>query len=751
MKKKRVVFIVDVRNWAFDNIAQFLKTALDQEYDVNILYTSDYNSPMSLLKDLSKYSKVDFVHFFYRGYLKILLEEVAVKNDKILSDFLCKLPITTSIPDHLFLENKSDILSMNNTLNFADNYYTTSSKLHDIYSKVTLYPTPYKDVIFDNIVIKNTIPSIENNEKLVVTWVGNSKWGEWCYSKENDVKGYDSIIKPIMKHLENVEFCIIDSNVKKYSKSEVLRSLNKTDILLISSSSEGTPLPLIESMSQGCAIITTDVGIASEVLPNSQKPFVVNRNIADFILKIKELDSNRKLLTKLKKDNLDRYEKIFGNKDLFAKKWFNLIEDTISRNKERKEIKANILNQIASINKTSLVGGIKNLIIKVAKERKIKAIIIFFLKFPPFRFIARILLYILSKYREGNFNEFALSVKEYKAISKVDDEDKILALYHSTYPGVANSTTSLFKHTLDLCFNKTIDKLGLPSFVITNIAKSILKTNARKVIISGGSVLQNQIAERIFELNNDSKIDMYFLWHGSPAQWSEKHHLESASKYIEMHKRGIYKGIITLKKDLESTLDAYRINSILLQNFVPDNSSIQSGENKKFTVGIWSAYAIWVKNLFPQFMSLALLEGEVICNTNFSPSDKDKWIFDAFQTKFYSSSMKHKELLEAMSKTDVTLYVTNTECSPMIALESLSLGIPCLVGPTSGLYDSDPYLRDMLTVNRVDSPKDIAKAIERVRSSIKIIKAKIPSFVEKYNDEAESLKKEFLSSMLCDE
>jgi len=95
-----------------------------------------------------------------------------------------------------------------------------------------------------------------------------------------------------------------------------------------------------------------------------------------------------------------------------------------------------------------------------------------------------------------------------------------------------------------------------------------------------------------------------------------------------------------------------------------------------------------------------------------------------------------------MSNTDLTLYITNTECSPMIALESLGLGIPCLVGPSSGLYDEDNYLKDMLTVTRVDCPFTIHNCILEAMGNIK---SRLPGFIKKYNQTAINLKEKFLN------
>jgi len=61
-------------------------------------------------------------------------------------------------------------------------------------------------------------------------------------------------------------------------------------------------------------------------------------------------------------------------------------------------------------------------------------------------------------------------------------------------------------------------------------------------------------------------------------------------------------------------------------------------------------------------------------------------------------------MLSWLSKMDINLYVTLSECSPMLPLESISAGVPVLVGPTTTFFDSDPFLRQRLVAA---SPEDM--------------------------------------------
>ena len=61
-------------------------------------------------------------------------------------------------------------------------------------------------------------------------------------------------------------------------------------------------------------------------------------------------------------------------------------------------------------------------------------------------------------------------------------------------------------------------------------------------------------------------------------------------------------------------------------------------------------------------------------------------------------------MMSWLSKMDINMYFTLSECSPMLPLESISMGIPVLVGPTTTFFDSDPFLRQRLVAA---SPEDM--------------------------------------------
>src|SRR5690606_14004847 len=94
----------------------------------------------------------------------------------------------------------------------------------------------------------------------------------------------------------NIEFFCIDSANRKVPHEAVLTELTKADILLIASVAEGTPLTFIEAIACGCAVVSTRVGIVSEILNKDQRCNAVERSPAAFARAIGSLIESPALL-----------------------------------------------------------------------------------------------------------------------------------------------------------------------------------------------------------------------------------------------------------------------------------------------------------------------------------------------------------------------------------------------------------------------------------------------------------------------
>ena len=78
-------------------------------------------------------------------------------------------------------------------------------------------------------------------------------------------------------------------------QSDVEKILSFSDLVLLTSENEGTPVALIQAQMAGVPVLTTDVGSASEVMINGQSGFCLKYSAKDFADKIELLAKNADL------------------------------------------------------------------------------------------------------------------------------------------------------------------------------------------------------------------------------------------------------------------------------------------------------------------------------------------------------------------------------------------------------------------------------------------------------------------------
>lgn len=104
-------------------------------------------------------------------------------------------------------------------------------------------------------------------------------------------------LKELVRYLRSLNYEVL-TNENDY-KDEFKSLFNKIDILLITSSFEGTPLPLIEGLKQGHTILSTKVGEAPIYLENGY----LLSTATDYVNKINFIYNNRNVLENNRVEN----------------------------------------------------------------------------------------------------------------------------------------------------------------------------------------------------------------------------------------------------------------------------------------------------------------------------------------------------------------------------------------------------------------------------------------------------------------
>ena len=172
--------------------------------------------------------------------------------------------------------------------------------------------------------------SISLNKRLNFLFVG----------RDDPLKGLDNIfiaIKTIDSSLCNFEFIgpitqkVIKSNVTYHgllkNKNDIYNVLDKCDVLILPSYSEGMPNVILEAMSRGLIIIASDVGAVNLLVSNENGVLISNPSSENIINAIHNITSSgSKDLMKMKYNSLMKISNSFSW-DIVSKQLINKIEN----------------------------------------------------------------------------------------------------------------------------------------------------------------------------------------------------------------------------------------------------------------------------------------------------------------------------------------------------------------------------------------------------------------------------------------
>jgi glycosyltransferase involved in cell wall biosynthesis len=318
-----VAVVADVRGWAFDNIANNLSVILKGKYQIEIIYSNELPEH-DLFRILFLDRNRGHVHFLWREpYLRFFFDDQFTDNviSGLAKDLHCERAVaierladgmgrttqTFGVYDHVYLE-ASSIDKRRPGISFADGYAVSSNKLFGLYaSAYKIDPTiETPDGVNQALFRPHNLGRFsETDRPLILGWVGNS---EWHNEAGTDPKGLETIIKPAIRQLADDGIPVIaefaDRKERWRPREEMPGYYARIDVLLCASMMEGTPNPVLEAMACGVPVISTDVGIVSEVFGPRQLDFIVARDVASVAGALRKIWMDRRLLAELSEENL---------------------------------------------------------------------------------------------------------------------------------------------------------------------------------------------------------------------------------------------------------------------------------------------------------------------------------------------------------------------------------------------------------------------------------------------------------------
>ena len=312
----------------------------------------------------------------------------------------------------------------------------------------------------------------------------------------------------------------------------------------------------------------------------------------------------------------------------------------------------------------------------------------------------------------------ALSEEERVLCERVQaDPRKMLAVYPPRWTGIRNSTQSIFSvHA------------PLPEKLTTGSRDRFLnlidESGCESLVLSGGALDHLHLARELNDRSPKTKIRV--LWHGNYMQASEDYAWRGMRLMTDLARRGQVHALGFVKEGMSELMEQQGLRSGFVLNYIdaiPEAPSKHADGGPHF--GMWISNEGWRKMPYAMAAGAARVPG---ANLHFNGERKRLVEFSriiGLKTQAHGEGLfDASELAKWMRLMHLNLYVTLSECCPMVPLESLSLGAPCLIGPTSHLFRDDRYLFDRLVVPFPDSSESIyEKTMQALEERDEIVEA----------------------------
>lgn len=311
-----------------------------------------------------------------------------------------------------------------------------------------------------------------------------------------------------------------------------------------------------------------------------------------------------------------------------------------------------------------------------------------------------------------------------------------IVMHNPEWLGVTNATIEHFSSRVrcaELLRKKDIKKIG----------DLILLSGIKQVIFSAMCIGWKDLA--IYLKSTDSNIKIKVFWHGSNSQVSEPYGWQRNIEIIELHKEGIIDVFATCK---ESILEFYRnegYNTAFIRNNVKLPKKISGNPPKDYIrVGIYAAKSDdWRKNLFAQLAAVSLIPNAVVDMVPLNPEAQNFANQIGLKLEGLNKPIPRNELLKRMANNTLNLYVTFSECAPMLPIESFEVGVPCISG-NNHHYFKDNELEKYIIVKNEENPVEISKQIKNCLDN----KNTVMKLYKEWKKENDALSKQSVNDFL---
>jgi len=224
------------------------------------------------------------------------------------------------------------------------------------------------------------------------------------------------------------------------------------------------------------------------------------------------------------------------------------------------------------------------------------------------------------------------------------------------------------------------------------------------------------------------QVEVLFIYHGSPSQAFHEEESGVVNELIVAAQKGVVSRVGIVKNGLRAAFTAgLGVPTFELWNRPPAPLHLRDArhavQRRVWRVGVFGTVTLVHKNVLTQVLALCGLpniEIHVLRRPAVPYLD-----FCRAPIVEHGTYLPHDRFVRLLLAMDVNLYVSLTECFPMLVIESVSAGVPCLTSATSSVYALDPVLHDYLVVAELDSPDEITAKVQRVLDNYEALSLRV--------------------------
>lgn len=280
-----------------------------------------------------------------------------------------------------------------------------------------------------------------------------------------------------------------------------------------------------------------------------------------------------------------------------------------------------------------------------------------------------------------------------------------IGVVEPTWRGVYSSMANLFPVCLGV-----LD--GLTKRSATYIADLIAQSGVERVVFAEFPKTYIHLLDALERVGR--KIDVYTIWYNAFMMLNDRH-WERLCTIRQLAEAGRIRKIGFAKSGMAEVFEHLGVPSAFVLHAIektPREASEPMAGGPHLGVAAVNL-AIWRKLPFAMLAATTEIPGAVVhvAGANRLVEEYSRGL--RINAQIQREPVPQVDMPQHLSSMHLNLYVTLCECCPMLPLESLSEGAPCLLGPNSHLFEDSSYLRSRLVVEYPERNEVIADAIRQ--------------------------------------